>query len=383
VRRCFATLIVQGGGGSYIAPQHELRPVLPDYVSTAIPLLCSLRRVGSSYPIVVLAVNITHAESKALGAHGAIVRDVSALAAQQHMALPIEARSCKLDTKGSWQVWGRGDFAQTMVKALLWKELAELGYDEVAYVDGDSIFLAHPDAIFDVLDPVLLGRQSRAHRTLALRDMGRCKRRGDKPGVNDYRHRRLCPRLSFVARFSSRHELTKEWIVDRSRSACVQPGWQSGFFVARPSVRTYEALVRRARSGNFSTFTQTEQDVLDAEFDIRQHCLPLRAPKEGAAECVAHAYVQHDLVEQLVLHHKLHARRPDASPTEQLGTTAVHNLSLALCQSREHLEHLPTTVAVLGSLSKCQHWCRESRVVGVAAALLAGARGSAARGGVS
>ena len=364
-RRCYVTLVVRGAG-SYVTPQHQLQPLLPDYVSTAIPLLCSHQRVVSRYPLLVLAVNLTHKEHAVLRDHGAVVHDLTEEARRQHSLLPAAAPSCTLDSKGAWQVWGRGDFAQTMVKVLLWKALATLGYDEAAFVDADSIFLSSADSIFDALNPPLLGKQFRAHRTLSLRDMGRCKRPGSPESA--FRHRRLCPRLRFAARFSSRLELSKEWTRPGQRAQCAVPGWQTGFFVTRPSQRTFDALQQRASHGNFTTFTKTEQDVLDAEFAIRDHCLPLRAAREPLDACVAHAYLQHELVEQLVLHHRIHSRR---DVDEHVGTLAIQNLSLALCRSRAGLDHLPQRVPVAGSSPKCQHRCRELHAVNAAAAMSA------------
>ena len=55
----------------------------------------------------------------------------------------------------------------------------------------------------------------------------------------------------------SNRERTSEAHIPRVE--CHTPGWQSGFFFTRPSVEIADALSTRARSGDFSLFTQTEQ----------------------------------------------------------------------------------------------------------------------------
>ena len=82
------------------------------------------------------------------------------------------------------------------------------------------------------------------------------------------RRRALCDELIFVAPESARERTAERWNATGSRTAdgsrmadaCIRPGWQSGFFFTRPSVEVADALSRRARSGDFSLFTQTEQE---------------------------------------------------------------------------------------------------------------------------
>ena len=358
-KRCFSTVLVRGTG-SYIARFHKTKPNRPNYVASAIPLLCSFRRAGSAYPFVILAVNLTGAEHDALRVQGGLVVNITQPANKLRFELPHGVPSCKPKGAGAWQVWGRSDFAETMIKTLLWKTLAELGYDEVAYVDADSIFLSRPDVIFDALRPQELGRQSRAHRILSLRDLARCRTPG-RPHHGS-QHRRLCPSLQFAASFSSRLDIMKTTTELANHTLCQQPGWQSGFFVTRPSLSTFWSLQRRARDGNFTLFTQTEQDVLDAEFPVSEQCVGVGLPKQPS--CTRHAYMSHMLVQSLVMHHKIHAYDGNAL----LSTALIHNLSLTFCTgengtSRRHLRrHLPATVPIIG-LPRCESGCYEMNML--------------------
>ena len=60
-RRAYVTLLARGRG-SYVAPRFLERPIVPDYVRTAAPLVCSFRHVRSEYPLIVLAHNLSAAE---------------------------------------------------------------------------------------------------------------------------------------------------------------------------------------------------------------------------------------------------------------------------------------------------------------------------------
>jgi hypothetical protein len=109
-RRAYVTLLARGSG-TYVSPSFtkRSRAAVPDYVRTAAPMLCSLRRVRSHYPVVVLAHNLTDKEEAALrllGVHQ-IYRIPHALAV--HDLSRSKPRSCLLQSHGAWQVWGRGD----------------------------------------------------------------------------------------------------------------------------------------------------------------------------------------------------------------------------------------------------------------------------------
>ena len=405
-RRCFATLIARGNG-SYVTPQPETRPLHPDYVRTALPLLCSFQHLGSAYPLHVLAAGYAEATLQALRTHGVNVRDITNLSPQIDLGTSSASEQCLLRSKGSWQVHGRSDFASTMHKLLLWQVLRN-DCDAVAFVDADSIFTGAPvDGIFDTVHPQKLSQRQRG-RMFALRDLSRCGWPEDKNDT-EYRLKPLCPALDFAARLSSRKGITEVFLwpkvanssathpfneLDPSEAACRRPGWSSGFFVTRPAPDSFDALHGRAIAGNFSLFTRTEQDVIDDHFDPRDHCVRTPYATRDAARgtnrtardskpqldigmrvaCSRHAALSASLVSELVLHHKLHAYEPNALPTRSnlhIGTTTLHNLSRSLCASSAALlEGVPPIVPVASS-PHCRKGCPfEMTVVQVARQLL-------------
>jgi hypothetical protein len=344
-RRAVATVVARGPG-SYVSARHQTQPLRPDYVHTVVPLLCSFSRMGSHLgPMIVFTSNLTATEHDSLRLHGAQVRDLTWYGARQRFRLDRvnTSASCELPGKGGWQVWGRSDFAETMLKLLLWRELAR-EFDEFLYVDPDSLFLHPPDTLFDTLHPQALGKKGLAHRMLNLRDLRRCGWR--KGGAFDYkhRHRKMCPSLDFVAPLSGRGMLSHVF-TGTNQTACLRSGWSTSIFLARASTARSQSLLHRARTGNFSTFTRTEQDVLDDEFDTRHQCILKSDREAGEADCVPTAVV--GIKESFpftavgdiyVLHHRMKAYVTGALGEPLTGghhaeTLLLRNLSASLCQA--------------------------------------------------
>ena len=94
---------------------------MADYIRTALPLLCSHRRLNSSYPLVVMGVNLTKSETSTLLAHGAhavlqIDGFVSHLRAWWAKRQPPR-QDCTLECKpGEYCYHGRGDMLENIVK---------------------------------------------------------------------------------------------------------------------------------------------------------------------------------------------------------------------------------------------------------------------------
>ena len=141
--------------------------------------------------------------------------------------------------------------------------------------------------------------------------------------------------------------------------------------MVRPSARRLLSLLSRVHSGNYSLFTRTEQDIIDAEFDPAAHCglstsrasnitlataaenrpsvhgqpkghpegrvalvTPTQAPSSEADGCVGHAYLGQPLLHSIVLHHKIHAgiAEPRAGPKDKWWRDQVlRNLTCSLC----------------------------------------------------
>ena len=219
----------------------------------ALPFLCSLaqqrRQPFPQYPLVVLTANLTAAERATLVHMGADrVIDLTFWRSWRY-APPfdsMEAHSpnrsdCRFVGSTAWVVHGRTDFSQTLVKLALWN-LTE--YDELAFFDVDSVIVQPPHRLFDELETA---------RQPSCRRGGRAKDGAAEPSP-------LCETLDFVGMRGG----------DRRR--CRLAGWQTGLFVTRPSRSTFRSLLRRSREGDFSRFTHTEQDVIDAEFVAPQPC---------------------------------------------------------------------------------------------------------------
>ena len=146
-RRAFVTLVLSA---STIYRRSSNRA---DYLKTVIPLLCSHRRLRSSYPLVVMSANLTASEESTLLAHGAhSVVPVTAFADRLRAwwAERIPPRlDCSLECgpKDAYCYSGRGDLFDTIVKFAVWG----LAFDEVVYVDADSVFVRNPDPLFAAL----------------------------------------------------------------------------------------------------------------------------------------------------------------------------------------------------------------------------------------
>ena len=371
-RRAYVTLLARGTG-SYVSPFWARKPEVPDYVATALPMICSFVRVRSKYQLVVLAANLTageHSLLRAVGGDSISIIDISryqqkassgasdaanAAAASPKGAAPL---SCLITMRGSWMVHGRSDFASTMLKTAVWRELAGI-YDQVAFVDADTIFIQSADVLFQTLDPhVRRGVRSCTYPNYCPHGVswGRSRqwwqwppsvagKSGCGPGFPPTSRRRaLCDELAFVAPESARERTAEQW--NATRLECVRPGWQSGFFFTRPSVQMADALAARAASGRFSLFTQTEQDVIDAHFDPSEHCLrPDENSLSAEPKCTTHTRLSSPVMQSYAIHHKHHffAIGAPTSPRgrEYLkGNRMVQNLTLTLCPNHAALSPL-------------------------------------------
>lgn len=233
-------------------------------------------------------------------------------------------------------LWGRSDFEQTLLKFLTWRLLAGK-YDEVAFVDADMIFTQPPDSLFQVLTAP---RSAAAHRLMY--------EGYDCQG----RRRRLCPTLDFAALQSERLGLAVNNPKLTSRNECRRAGWQTGVMLLRPSVTTYFALLARARTGNYSAWTQTEQDVLDAHFDPAEHCLREDEANDETATCSRHVWLgARRILTTYVKHHKVHAHNMSMAHDSLFASKSnalISNLTLTLCRTRSPLtERLPAIVPLV------------------------------------
>ena len=197
-----------------------------------------------------LAVNLTATEHDALRAIG--VDDVIDVTphAQQLAALlraRTQPRDCRMTGSGSWIIWSRHDFDSTMYKALLWSRLAGR-YDEVAFLDVDIMFRSKPDRLFEALAPNNSSRSGARRRGWQWWRWS--KKKWNSGCGKDIPHtaplRPLCDRLDFVAMKSGRLDTTNRWFHQVNRSECKVNGWQTGFFLTRPTPRIGDALVARA-----------------------------------------------------------------------------------------------------------------------------------------
>jgi hypothetical protein len=358
-------------------------------------MLCSFRRIRSSYPLLLLTSNLTASELAVLraldGPHEILDITNQALADRERWSAATRAgprgkpHDCLIKARGGWMSWGRSDFEQTLLKRVLWSALEGI-YDEVCFLDADSLLLSSPDALFDALRP--LERPSTMPVPAAAaspsgrgRHLGRLwwhRSRGcaypwmaSAPGAHP---RRFCPRMQFIASESARQAAATRFggggggvdgpggkeaqllglaqqrpaSANRTdhgnRSPCDVPGWQSGFFLTRPSKAMAEALWLRAYSGNFSIFTNTEQDVIDAEWDPRTSCVERGAGAGAHGVCARQATLNVDVLRRFVWHHKLHAYTlaKDGGAHHAKGTRRkeilstnryLANLSVELCSS--------------------------------------------------
>ena len=121
----------------------------------------------------------------------------------------------------------RRDFPQTLSKLYTWNLTDD--YDEFVFADADGVFTGPVERAFDLL------RVPYGHGAYS----GHC--------VRPNRPRPPCSDREFVA-FTG------------SVRPCRQIGWQSAFFVARTSQARFHSLLRRSYLGDFSPYTNGEQD---------------------------------------------------------------------------------------------------------------------------
>ena len=338
-RRAYVTLLARGSG-SYISPHSDTNPAIPDYVASALPLLCSHQRTRSAYPLIVLAANLTAAEQSQLRLHGAA--EVIDVTNYRSRSSPLsQPPSCLHPSKGGWIVWGRGDFAETMLKTAVWREFAGR-YDEVAFIDADTMLIKSPDPLFEALSP--FGRNNDGGAGAAPRRhswwLGGDARCGSPKRISELAHKRACGRMAFIAAESTRERYSRSF--QQNKTECHVAGWRTGFFLTRPSVALAEALEARARQGNFSLYTRTEQDVLDAEFDPYGMC---HEAKKQQSQCVRAAILSDRVLSSYTVHHKIHGFRLDDKQAPPKGLTrltilqgnkVLRNLTLTLCKDVSH-----------------------------------------------
>ena len=110
--RAYVTLLARGTG-SYVSPLYARKPEVPDYVATALPMICSFQRVQSAYPLIILAANLSASELRTLReVGGSAVHDIIDITSYQRQQPPAgrvraSPRSCLVNLKGSWMVHGR------------------------------------------------------------------------------------------------------------------------------------------------------------------------------------------------------------------------------------------------------------------------------------
>ena len=133
VKRAVTTLVARGGG-SYVTKDPLAHPIIPDYVATVLPLLCSFARLtATSVPqlqFVALTHNLTTDELAHLRSNRAITMEVAAIA-PAIVGLPMRAarQDCLLRSNFSWAAHGRSDIASTMLKHLCLKTFyIQIGY---------------------------------------------------------------------------------------------------------------------------------------------------------------------------------------------------------------------------------------------------------------
>lgn len=224
---------------------------------------------------------------------------------------------------------------------------------QVAFVDADMVFIAQPDAIFAALTLVA----------------------GIKQGVLSFAPRQsawVCQRNSINATTTTPRCGRLEFVADLSvRPRCHLLGWQASLFVASTSASRASRILERASSGDFSRFTNTEQDVLDAEFWPPQchpngHRIGGHSPAVGTASASKHlaspdhtstggqrqrweysgrhdssgcsrvAFFQAGYVSRLVVHHRLKSDK------------SARRLAAGMCQLPGQL---PTAAGCLGAES--------------------------------
>ena len=310
VKRAVTTLVARGGG-SYVTKDPLAHPIIPDYVATVLPLLCSFARLtATSVPqlqFVALTHNLTTDELAHLRSNRAITMEVAAIA-PAIVGLPMRAarQDCLLRSNFSWAAHGRSDIASTMLKLAVWR----LPYDEVLYVDSDAIFLRNPISLFELLGGSSPTLQSKAAPRAMQANCATLLRMNPHNNGSKLLNRPLCNRLTFVAPFSGRLSVAERF--DRHRPECRVAGWQSGIFLTRPSERIFRSLMHRAREADYSSFTRSEQDLLDRHFDPLEQCLLGRATSTqlhdvSASNCAAHGAIRRDSAYRTIFHHKIHA----------------------------------------------------------------------------
>ena len=250
------------GEGHFVQPySHDnRRDIMPSYITLIRAMLCSFRLWNSRHPMIVIAVNLTARERADLLQSGAsrLLDPPRGFDIRDHLPSrpqPPWQPNCTGYRHGrpDWTNWNRKDMHKTLFKFLVWTQTA---FEVVAFVDADQVFLGNPDAIFHALMPkTKLGRGV----LLDSRDA-----RGAPPYLCTHTERMgvnistpACASLDFVADGGE-------------RPGCRRYGWTAGLFVTRPSEWRFARLLNRTRLGDFPRYTNTEQDVLDAEFAAPQ-----------------------------------------------------------------------------------------------------------------
>lgn len=270
-RRAFVTVVARG-------PGHGIRPwnvndsvnfasglrepeATKVLIALTTVLACSYKRWRSKekYPLVAITANLTHDELSELRLSGVDhVVDMSGFASWEwappwirQPSLPVTTPPWRMDCAGGkgWSAMNRQDFPKTMLKYHAWN-LTDL-YDEFVHIDADTFFTGGSDHFFDVL------------------------RRADAPGS---RHgcRAPCARIEFAA--------------DKSNRPCAMVGWQSSIMVAHTSQRRFQSLLQRTYLGDFSPFTNSDQDVLDAEFP--PPCSPIERVGAQQHDCSSSSWIR-------------------------------------------------------------------------------------------
>ena len=152
--------------------------------------------------------------------------------------------------------------------------------------------------------------------------------------------------MAFVAAESTRERYSRSF--QPNKTDCHVAGWRTGFFLTRPSVAVAEALEARARLGNFSLYTRTEQDVIDAEFEPYGMCRSKAAAAAAGGPqppCVRAAILSGHALSAYTVHHKIHGYRLDDKQAPPRGLTrlqilqgnkVLRNLTLTLCKTLSH-----------------------------------------------
>jgi hypothetical protein len=332
-RRAFFTLAARGEGHAP-QPYTATEDVLPSYFTMVKSMLCSFRLWRSAYPMILIAVNLTKREQQELLESGAD-RILDLTKFDTRPFLPQQSQpswwpNCTTFSRGIplWHNWNRKDMHKTLYKFAIWNATE---FDEVAFVDADVAFLRKPDSFFEAL----------VSKTGMQKGILFPFPAGVPPYVCTPEEKKmpnlsipLCETLDFVGSSTI-------------KAGCQLYGWNAGFFVTRPNPHTYLRLVTRSRSGDFPWFTNTEQDVLEAEFEPPQ--CPGRAsprspllppPSVASPSCRRTAITFYAWQNSVMTHHRI----KDDLRSQKLAT--------AICSSQRGTAAL---VSKVGSRKAPQH----------------------------